>query len=151
MRRSERRDERGALRPCDQPRRSTTRWRAIPHVVLLGEDIANAGGTFAVTRGLLGKYGPDRVIDMPIAENAIAGMAVGLALGGFRPVIEIMFMDFMTLDDGRARQPGGQAAFHVRRAGRRCRWWCAPSMAAASTPARSIRNAWRHGSRISRA
>jgi len=66
-------------------------------VVLLGEDIANAGGSFAVTRGLLDKYGPDRVIDMPIAENAIAGMAVGLAVGGFRPVIEIMFMDFMTL------------------------------------------------------
>lgn len=68
-----------------------------PKVVLLGEDIANAGGSFAVTRGLLAKYGADRVIDMPIAENAIAGMAVGLALGGFRPVIEIMFMDFMTL------------------------------------------------------
>ncbi|MFA6114693.1 MAG: alpha-ketoacid dehydrogenase subunit beta [Sphingomonas sp.] len=68
-----------------------------PRVLLLGEDIANAGGTFAVTRGLLDKYGADRVIDMPIAENAIAGMAVGLALGGYRPVIEIMFMDFMTL------------------------------------------------------
>ena len=68
-----------------------------PTVVLLGEDIANAGGSFAVTRGLLDKYGADRVIDMPIAENAIAGMAVGLAIGGFRPVIEIMFMDFMTL------------------------------------------------------
>jgi pyruvate dehydrogenase E1 component beta subunit len=68
-----------------------------PGVVLLGEDIAKAGGSFAVTRGLLDKYGPDRVMDMPIAENAIAGMAVGLALGGFRPVIEIMFMDFMTL------------------------------------------------------
>ncbi|NWK97443.1 alpha-ketoacid dehydrogenase subunit beta [Sphingobium lactosutens] len=66
-------------------------------IVLLGEDIANAGGTFAVTRGLLDKYGADRIIDMPIAENAIAGMAVGLALGGFKPVIEIMFMDFMTL------------------------------------------------------
>jgi pyruvate dehydrogenase E1 component beta subunit len=68
-----------------------------PSVLLLGEDIANAGGIFAVTRGLLDKYGADRVIDMPIAENAIAGMAVGLALGGYRPVIEIMFMDFMTL------------------------------------------------------
>jgi pyruvate dehydrogenase E1 component beta subunit len=66
-------------------------------VLLLGEDIANAGGSFAVTRGLLAKYGPDRVIDMPIAENAIAGMAVGLAVSGYRPVIEIMFMDFMTL------------------------------------------------------
>jgi pyruvate dehydrogenase E1 component beta subunit len=68
-----------------------------PRVILLGEDIANAGGTFAVTRGLFDKYGADRVIDMPIAENAIASMAVGLALSGFRPVIEIMFMDFMTL------------------------------------------------------
>ncbi len=68
-----------------------------PSVVLMGEDIAKAGGSFAVTRGLLDKYGSDRVIDMPIAENAIAGMAVGLALGGYRPVIEIMFMDFMTL------------------------------------------------------
>jgi pyruvate/2-oxoglutarate/acetoin dehydrogenase E1 component len=66
-------------------------------VLLLGEDIANAGGTFAVTRGLLDKYGADRVIDMPIAEHAMAGMAVGLALGGYRPVVEIMFMDFMTL------------------------------------------------------
>jgi len=68
-----------------------------PSVVLLGEDIANAGGSFAVTRGLHDKYGSRRVMDMPIAENAIAGMAVGLALGGFKPVIEIMFMDFMTL------------------------------------------------------
>jgi pyruvate dehydrogenase E1 component beta subunit len=66
-------------------------------VVLLGEDIGKAGGTFAVTRGLQEKYGADRVIDLPIAENAIAGMAVGLALGGFRPVAEIMFMDFVAL------------------------------------------------------
>jgi len=64
-------------------------------VVLLGEDIGKAGGIFAATRGLQERYGPDRVIDMPIAENAISGAAVGLALGGFRPVIEIMFMDFM--------------------------------------------------------
>ena len=68
-----------------------------PSVVLLGEDIGNAGGTFAVTRGLLDKYGPDRVIDMPIAENAIAGIAVGLAMSGMKPVAEIMFMDFVTL------------------------------------------------------
>ena len=64
-------------------------------VVLLGEDIGKAGGIFAATRGLQERYGPERVIDMPIAENAISGAAVGLALGGFRPVIEIMFMDFM--------------------------------------------------------
>lgn len=66
-------------------------------VILLGEDIGRAGGVFAATRGLFDKYGPDRVIDMPIAENAIVGVAVGLALGGMRPVAEIMFMDFITL------------------------------------------------------
>ena len=68
-----------------------------PAVVLLGEDIGKAGGIFAATRGLQERYGADRVIDMPIAENAIAGAAVGLALGGFKPVIEIMFMDFVAL------------------------------------------------------
>jgi pyruvate dehydrogenase E1 component beta subunit len=68
-----------------------------PSVVLLGEDIGKAGGTFAVTRGLQDKFGADRVIDMPIAENAIAGMAVGLAMSGMKPVAEIMFMDFIAL------------------------------------------------------
>jgi pyruvate dehydrogenase E1 component beta subunit len=66
-------------------------------VLLLGEDIGKAGGSFAVTRGLQDKYGAGRVIDTPISENALGGMAVGLALSGFRPVIEIMFMDFMAL------------------------------------------------------
>lgn len=66
-----------------------------PSVVLLGEDIGRAGGTFAATRGLYDRFGADRVIDTPIAENAITGMAVGMALGGFRPVVEIMFMDFV--------------------------------------------------------
>ncbi|QGZ93767.1 alpha-ketoacid dehydrogenase subunit beta [Terricaulis silvestris] len=66
-------------------------------VVLMGEDIGKAGGSFAVTRGLQEKHGRARVIDMPISENAIAGMAVGLALSGYRPVVEIMFMDFIAL------------------------------------------------------
>jgi pyruvate dehydrogenase E1 component beta subunit len=66
-------------------------------VLLLGEDIGKAGGSFAVTRGLQDKYGSFRVIDTPISENALGGMAVGLALSGFKPVIEIMFMDFMAL------------------------------------------------------
>ena len=65
-------------------------------VVLFGEDVAAPGGPFAVTRGLLGKFGPDRVRDTPISEAAIAGAAVGAALSGLRPVVEIMFMDFMT-------------------------------------------------------
>ncbi|HMM70884.1 MAG TPA: alpha-ketoacid dehydrogenase subunit beta, partial [Rhodocyclaceae bacterium] len=66
-------------------------------VVCFGEDVAAPGGAFAVTRGLLAKFGPERVRDTPISENAIAGAAVGAALSGLRPVVEIMFMDFMTL------------------------------------------------------
>lgn len=65
-------------------------------VVLFGEDVAGPGGPFAVTRGLQGKFGPQRVRDTPISEAAIAGAAVGAALSGLRPVVEIMFMDFMT-------------------------------------------------------
>lgn len=66
-------------------------------VVLLGEDIAAAGGSFKATRGLLETFGPDRVRDTPISEAAIVSAAVGAALGGLRPVVEIMFMDFVTL------------------------------------------------------
>jgi len=67
-------------------------------VVLLGEDIADpGGGVFGVTRGLSTKYGADRVRDTPISEQAIVGAAVGAALGGLRPVAEIMFMDFLGL------------------------------------------------------
>jgi len=66
-------------------------------VVLFGEDVGAPGGPFAVTRGLLGRFGPQRVRDTPISEAAIAGAAVGAALSGLKPVVEIMFMDFMTL------------------------------------------------------
>lgn len=67
-------------------------------VVLLGEDIADpGGGVFGVTKGLSTKYGPDRVRDTPISEQVIVGAAVGAALGGLRPVAEIMFMDFLGL------------------------------------------------------
>jgi pyruvate dehydrogenase E1 component beta subunit len=67
-------------------------------VVLLGEDIADpGGGVFGVTRGLSTKYGADRVRDTPISEEVIVGAAVGAALGGLRPVAEIMFMDFLGL------------------------------------------------------
>ncbi len=66
-------------------------------VIVMGEDIAAAGGSFGVTRGLLDRYGPERVLDSPISEAALAGIAVGAAMTGLKPVIEIMFMDFVTL------------------------------------------------------
>lgn len=70
---------------------------ADPTVILLGEDIADAGGSFGATRGLLDRFGAGRVIDTPISEAAIAGAAVGAAMSGLKPVVEIMFMDFSTL------------------------------------------------------
>ena len=66
-------------------------------VILFGEDIAVAGGVFATTTGLYDKYGPERVFDTPISELALAGAAYGSAVTGLRPVIEIMFGDFLTL------------------------------------------------------
>jgi acetoin:2,6-dichlorophenolindophenol oxidoreductase subunit beta len=66
-------------------------------VILFGEDIAVAGGVFATTTGLYEKYGPERVFDTPISELALAGAAFGSAVTGLRPVIEIMFGDFLTL------------------------------------------------------
>ena len=71
--------------------------RADDRVIVLGEDVAEAGGSFKVTRGLLESYGPTRVIDTPISEATIVSAAVGAAMSGLRPVVEIMFMDFITL------------------------------------------------------
>jgi pyruvate/2-oxoglutarate/acetoin dehydrogenase E1 component len=66
-------------------------------VILFGEDVAVAGGVFSTTPGLHEKYGAERVFDTPISELALAGAAFGSAITGLRPVIEIMFGDFLTL------------------------------------------------------
>jgi len=65
------------------------------NVVVLGEDVAAEGGVFRATDGLLTRFGPGRVFDTPLAENAIAGLSVGLAAQGFRPVAEIQFTGFI--------------------------------------------------------
>jgi pyruvate dehydrogenase E1 component beta subunit len=65
-----------------------------PSVIVLGEDIAAAGGPFKVTEGLLEKHGPDRVIDTPISEMGFLGAAVGAAVCGMKPVAEMMFVEF---------------------------------------------------------
>ncbi|MDQ1130487.1 alpha-ketoacid dehydrogenase subunit beta [Microbacterium sp. SORGH_AS_0888] len=64
-------------------------------VLVIGEDVAAQGGVFGSTRGLLKAFGPGRVLDTPISEMAFTGMAVGLAMEGYRPVVEIMFVDFI--------------------------------------------------------
>ena len=66
-------------------------------VIVLGQDVAAFGGSFGVTRGLLDEFGEDRVLDTPISEASIASAALGAALSGLKPVLEIMFMDFTTL------------------------------------------------------
>lgn len=64
-------------------------------VLVLGEDIAGYGGVFGATEGLLARFGDKRVRDMPISEMAFVGMGVGLAMKGYRPLVEIMFADFV--------------------------------------------------------
>jgi acetoin:2,6-dichlorophenolindophenol oxidoreductase subunit beta len=66
-------------------------------VVLVGEDVAGAGGVFKTTVGLLEEFGPERVIDTPISEQAILGAAMGAAMTGLRPIAEIMFSDFFAV------------------------------------------------------
>ena len=66
-------------------------------VVLIGEDVAAAGGVFKTTPGLLEEFGPRRVLDAPISEQAILGAAMGAAMTGLRPIAEIMFSDFLAV------------------------------------------------------
>ena len=66
-------------------------------VFLIGEDIGAYGGAFGVSKGMLEEFGPERIRETPISEAAIAGAATGAALMGMRPVMEIMFMDFLTI------------------------------------------------------
>jgi acetoin:2,6-dichlorophenolindophenol oxidoreductase subunit beta len=68
-----------------------------PKVFLIGEDIGKYGGAFRAYKGLLEKYGPERVINTPISEAAIVGAGIGAAVTGYRPISELMFIDFTTL------------------------------------------------------
>ncbi|MDN5794871.1 MAG: alpha-ketoacid dehydrogenase subunit beta [Intrasporangium sp.] len=66
-----------------------------PSVVYLGEDVGAYGGIFSSTTGLLDRFGPDRVLDTPISETAFIGLGIGAAVEGMRPIVELMFADFM--------------------------------------------------------
>lgn len=70
---------------------------AAPNVILIGEDIGKYGGAFGVTLGLYDRFGPDRVRDTPISENAIAGVSFGAGMTGLIPIAEFQFQDFVTL------------------------------------------------------
>ena len=66
-----------------------------PNVIYLGEDVGEYGGIFSSTTGLLDRFGPTRVIDTPISETAFIGLGIGAAVEGMRPIVELMFADFM--------------------------------------------------------
>ena len=97
-----------------QPRAATAEWKhqemtygaavnaalrrilaGSPSSLLFGEDVAIPGGVFGVSRNLLREFGPDRVFDTPISESAILGAALGAAIGGLRPIVEVMWADFL--------------------------------------------------------
>jgi pyruvate dehydrogenase E1 component beta subunit len=78
-------------------------------VFIMGEDIAEMGGSMGVTQGLLDEFGPERVRNTPISEMAIVGAGVGAAMQGMRPIVEIMYEDFLTLS---TEQLVNQAAKH---------------------------------------
>src|SRR5512135_2923697 len=78
-------------------------------VFIMGEDIAEMGGSMGVTQGLLDEFGPERIRNTPISEMAIVGAGIGAAMQGMRPVVEIMYEDFLTLS---LEQIVNQAAKH---------------------------------------
>jgi len=71
--------------------------RREPTVFIMGENIGQRGGSYKVTEGLIKEFGPERVLDTPLAEATFTGAAVGAALAGTRPIVEILFVDFTTL------------------------------------------------------
>ena len=84
-------------------------------VYLIGEDIAEFGGSLKVTLGLLDEFGPKRIRNTPISEMAILGAAVGSAATGARPIAEVMYSRFLRHGNGPGFQPGSQDALHVWR------------------------------------
>src|SRR5213082_34985 len=86
-----------------------TALRKDDDVFVMGEDIAEMGGSMAVTQGLLEEFGPERVRNTPISEMAIVGAGIGAAMAGMRPIVEIMYEDFLTLS---TEQIVNQAAKH---------------------------------------
>jgi pyruvate dehydrogenase E1 component beta subunit len=87
----------------------STAMRADDDVFIMGEDIAEMGGSMGVTQGMLAEFGPERVRNTPISEMAIVGTGIGAAMQGMRPVVEIMYQDFLTLS---LEQIVNQAAKH---------------------------------------
>ena len=112
-------------------------------VFMLGEDIGVYGGAFKVTEGFYERFGAERVIDTPIAEETIVGMAIGSAMEGFRPVAEFQYSDFMTsgFDEISTALAGCTTGAVCR-----CRWSSAAPPEAWSAPRPSTRSTRSRGS-----
>ena len=112
-------------------------------VVLIGIDVGAGGGIFTVTKGLHERFGDERVIDTPISEMGFVGAAVGAAMTGLRPIVEIMFMDFIGVCLDPILNQAAKLPLHDRRARSSARSSSARRPAPAAAPARSTRRAWR--------
>src|ERR1051326_8242636 len=111
-----------------------TAMRKDDDVFIMGEDIAEMGGSMGVTQGMLDEFGAERVRNTPISEIAIVGAGIGAAMQGMRPVVEIMYEDFLTLS---MEQLVNQAAKHR---------YMSRGALPAGLRARSTRSRWRRGS-----
>ena len=117
-----------------------------PDVIFFGEDVAAAGGVFKATVGLYEKFGPKRVRDTPISEQAIMGAVMGAAMTGLKPIAEIMFSDFFAVWLRLHRERVSEELLHERTGSSNARWWCAPAIGAGSCASgRSTARAWRTG------
>ena len=95
--------------------------------VLMGEDVGIYGGAFKVTEGMLQRFGEWRMIDTPISESGFVGAAIGAALMGLRPVVEMQFADFISCAFDQITEVAAKA---VIGGARPCRWWCGHPSAA---------------------
>lgn len=69
--------------------------QAVPDIIVMGEEVGHYGGAYGVTKGLIEEFGPERILDTPISEPGFVGAAVGAAMSGLRPVVELMYVDFV--------------------------------------------------------
>ena len=114
-------------------------------VCIMGEDVAEAGTPFKVLSGLVEEFGKDRVLDTPISEAGFTGLAVGAAMTGLRPVVDIMFGDFITLTMDQMANQAAKVHYMSAENGK-CRWSCARLWALRAVPPRNTRNRCTHGS-----
>ena len=114
-----------------------------PKIVVLGEDVGRDGGVFRVTDGLIERFGEQRVIDTPLAESGIVGMAIGMAIAGYHPVAEIQFCGLLlpgVRPDGVAMPRACATAAGVSSP---CPWSSGCPTAAGSGLSSTTRRAWR--------